>query len=149
MSEQARTMAQPLGGLLGHALKRASAAMMADFSSGPAMAGIRPTRFIALRMISEQPGLTASALGRLLNIQRANMAPLLGDLESNGWIARTAVPGDRRAAALSLTGAGKALMPKLNDAAARHEARYTSLMTQGELALLHDLLGRIQNAGRA
>lgn len=148
MSEQAKAMAQPLRGLLGYALKRASAVMMADFSAMPPMAGIRPTRFIALKMISERPGLTASALGRLLNIQRANMVPLLGDLEGKGWIFRTAVPGDRRATALSLTRAGKALLPKLDDAAVRHEARYTSLMTEGELALLHDLLDRIQTADR-
>ncbi len=136
----------PLGGLLGYALKRASAAMMSDFSSIPRMAGIRPTRFAALKMIGERPGLTASELGRLLSIQRANMVPLLSELENNGWIVRTAVPGDRRAAALSLTRSGKTLMPKLDAAVAQHEARFTALMTEDELDMLRDLLDRIQNA---
>lgn len=147
MSERAKAKAQPLSGLLGYALKRASAAMMADFSNIPRMAGIRPTRFAALKMIGERPGLTASELGRLLNIQRANMVPLLSELEGKGWIARTAVPGDRRAAALSLTRAGKLLLPKLDNAVAEHETRFTRLMTEKELALLHDLLERIQSVG--
>lgn len=149
MNGRARTKALPLGSLLGYALKRASGTMMADFSNIPRMAGIRPTRFAALKMIGERPGLTASELGRLLNIQRANMVPLLGELEKNGWIARTAVPGDRRAAALSLTKDGKTLMPKLDAAVAQHEAHFTALMTEEELALLHDLLERIQNASQA
>ncbi len=147
LSERAKARAWPLGGLLGYALKRASAAMLADFSAMPPLADIRPTRFVALRMITEHPGLTASELGRRLAIQRANMVPLLGELEGNGWIVRKAVPGDRRAAALSLTTAGKTLMAALDDAVARHEARFTDLMTEDELTLLHDLLDRIQSAG--
>lgn len=147
MSERAKARAQPLGDLPGYALKRASAAMLADFSVMPSLAGIRPTRFVALRMITEQPGLTASELGRRLAIRRANMVPLLGELEGNGWIVRKAVPGDLRAAALSLTRAGKTLMAELDDAVAQHKARFTDLMTEDELTLLHDLPDRIQSAG--
>jgi len=48
---------------------------------------------------------TSSAIGRSLDIQRANMVPLLSRMESAGLIARE--PIDRKSQAIVLTDAGK------------------------------------------
>ena len=44
-------------------------------------------------LIAANPGHDASALGRALDIQRANMVPLLKRLEDAGLIAREAIDG--------------------------------------------------------
>ena len=57
-----------------------------------------------MMLIEANPGITASALGRHLDIQRANMVPILKRLEDAGLIERA--PIDRKSQGLALTAAG-------------------------------------------
>jgi DNA-binding MarR family transcriptional regulator len=90
----------------GYALRRAASAMMTEFSARLAPLDLRFADVSAMILIDTNIGLTASQLGRMLDIQRANMVPLLNRIESAGLIART--PIDGKSHSLGLTAAGKA-----------------------------------------
>ncbi|WP_374283773.1 MarR family winged helix-turn-helix transcriptional regulator [Novosphingobium sp.] len=98
-------MNDPLLDLPGYALRRAAGAMMAEFSRRLEPLGLRYADVSALLLIGANPTLTASQLGRMLDIQRANMVPLLGRLTDAGLITRR--PLDGKSHSLHLTDAGE------------------------------------------
>lgn len=99
-------MADPLKSYPGYALRRAASAMMGEFSQRLAPLGLRFADVSALALIDANGGITASQLGRMLDIQRANMVPLLNRIEGAGLIVRT--PLDGKSHSLALTEAGTA-----------------------------------------
>lgn len=99
-------MKDPLLDLPGYALRRAASAMMGEFSRRLEPLGLRYAEVSALLLIGANQALTASQLGRMLDIQRANMVPLLGRLTDAGLITRR--PLDGKSHSLHLTEAGEA-----------------------------------------
>jgi DNA-binding MarR family transcriptional regulator len=98
-------MHDPLPKLPGYALRRAANATAAELSQRLAELGLKQSEASALILIGANPGVTASAIGRALDIQRANMVPLLNKLETAGLIDRLAI--DRKSRGLELTALGK------------------------------------------
>jgi DNA-binding MarR family transcriptional regulator len=99
-------MRDPLHNSAGYSLRRASHAMMAQLADLLNSAGLKMTEASVLMMIEANPAITASRIGRALDIQRANMVPLLKKLDDAGLIERA--PIDRKSQGLSLTDAGAA-----------------------------------------
>lgn len=113
------TVNDPLSALPGYALRRAANAMMGELSRRLGKEALRISEASVLLLIAERPGLTSSELGKLLDIQRANMAPLLGRLEGAGLIGR--VPIDRKSSSIVLTPAGEAKLRKIRTLTTRFE----------------------------
>ena len=90
--------------LPGYALRRAANATAAELSARLAPLELRQSDASLLLLIAANPGATASALGRALDIQRANMVPLLKRLEDAGLVEREAIDG--KSQGLTLTTAG-------------------------------------------
>jgi DNA-binding MarR family transcriptional regulator len=99
-------MHDPLVLLPGYALRRAANATAAELSARLTEVGLRQSDVSLLMLVEANPGTTSSALGRQLDIQRANMVPVLKRLEDDGLIARA--PIDRKSQGLALTEAGRA-----------------------------------------
>jgi len=97
-------MRDPLPKFPGYALRRAANATAAELSARLAATGLRQSDVSVLMLIEANPGTTASALGRQLGIERANMVPLLKRLE--GLVERA--PIDRKSQGLALSAAGRA-----------------------------------------
>lgn len=104
-------MPDPLRQFPGYSLRRAASAMMTEFSARLAPLDLRFAESSAMLVMETNAGITASQLGRMLDIQRANMVPLLNRLESAGLIQR--VPIDGKSHALELTGAGLAKLAEV------------------------------------
>ena len=66
---------------------------------------LKPSWVTALAIIAEQPGMTQSALGRLLRINRASSMALAITLEDSGLVSREALAG-RKQTSLRLTALG-------------------------------------------
>lgn len=98
-------MDDPLAHLPGYALRRAADAMISELGRRLAAVGVRVSDASVLLVIDGRSDLTSSEIGRILDIQRANMVPILGRLEAAGLIERVAV--DRRSSAVVLTGEGQ------------------------------------------
>lgn len=95
----------PLAGLPGFVLRFAANTMMAQLAAALAPIELKISDATVLLLLDGRTDMSSARIGELLDIQRANMVPLLARLESAGLIAR--VPIDRRSAAIVLTGAGK------------------------------------------
>ena len=113
-------MSDPLASLPGYSLRRASTAMTAMLAGRLAPFKLRPAEATVLLLIEESPQITASAVGRALDIQRANMVPLLKRLEDGGWIERA--PIDGKSQGLSLAPASAARMKEVRATVARLES---------------------------
>ncbi len=116
-------MRDPLPNFPGYALRRAANATAAELSARLAATGLRQSDVSVLMLVEANPGVTASAIGRQLGIERANMVPLLKRLE--GLIARA--PIDRKSQGLALTEAGRA---RLAEARAVVEAFEAELLAR-------------------
>jgi DNA-binding MarR family transcriptional regulator len=96
----------PLAALPGYVLRRAAGTMMAELANRLAVIDLRVTDASVLLLIAERSDMTSSEIGKVLDIQRANMVPLLNRLAVAGLIARR--PIDRKSQAVVLTEAGLA-----------------------------------------
>jgi DNA-binding MarR family transcriptional regulator len=121
----------PLAELPGYALRRAANAMMSELSSRLAGIDLRISDASVLLILSGPQTLTSSDIGRMLDIQRANMVPLLNRLETAGLIARE--PLDRKSLAIILTSGGRDKLKQVRKITAQFET---------------DLLGRIPDEHR-
>lgn len=136
----------PLGGLAGYRLRRASAAMSADYDATMQDLGVRQVHFGMLSVIAENPGIGQGALGRMLGIQRANMVPLVTEVAKRGLVVRETAQNDRRALSLSLSAEGKALLELCMQRIKTHEDRMLAALSLQERAVLIDLLARVEAA---
>ena len=93
-----------LSNLPGYALRRAANAMMSDLATRLSEADLRISDASVLMIIGKRTDMTSSEIGKVLDIQRANMVPLLNRLEQAGFIMRK--PIDRKSSAIILTEPG-------------------------------------------
>jgi DNA-binding MarR family transcriptional regulator len=110
----------PLKAFPGYALRRASLAVMSELARRIANLDLRPTEATVLVVIEANPGITQSEIGQLLDIARANMAPLAARLFARDLIVRERVDG--RSQGLTLSIAGRQLTKKVVQVMSEHEA---------------------------
>jgi DNA-binding MarR family transcriptional regulator len=121
MDAETKIDADPFAGLLGYQLRRVSLLVMADFAEALAPLGLKPAEASVLYAVGGQAGLTQSEVGKMLGIQRANMAPLIAGLMQRGLVERDRVDG--RSQALRLSAAGEAARAAAWVANLAHEER--------------------------
>jgi len=97
-------MDDPLPSYPGYALRRAANATAAELAGRLAPLALRQSDVSVLMLIEANPGVTASAIGRALDIQRANMVPLLKRLEDAGLVEREPIDGKSRGLELTRQG---------------------------------------------
>ena len=110
----------PLLSLTGYVLRRASLASQAKLGQRLAPLELRPYEATLLLLVEASPGVTQSEAGRLLDIQRANMVPVVARLVARGLIQRK--PVDGRSQGLWVTRSGQSLMQKVQRIVATDEA---------------------------
>ncbi len=113
----------PLADRLGYALRRAQIAVFRDFFVAFAPFDIKPAQYSILTVIERNPGLKQSQVSEALGIKRTNFVAMIDELEARRLVRRAESLSDRRSHALVLTAEGEALMPKLHETSATHEAR--------------------------
>lgn len=99
-------MTDLLGQLPGYALRRAANAVMGELGALLHEHDVKITEAAVLLLVRDRSDMTSSTIGKTLDIQRANMVPLLNRLDRAGWIRRE--PIDGKSSAIVLTTSGKA-----------------------------------------
>jgi DNA-binding MarR family transcriptional regulator len=112
-------MTDPMSDYPGYLLRRASAMAMARLAKRLKALHLNPTDATVLNVIDANPNAKQSEIGRMLDIARANMAPLISRLAKRDLIERQ--PVDGRSHGLVLSRAGRALLPRIQAAFAEHE----------------------------
>ena len=104
-------MPDPLRLLPGYLLRRASVATMGRLNERLATVDLRAIEASLIIIIGARPGITQSDAGRILGMQRANMAPMTAKLEQRGLLIKAQKSG--RSQGLSLTDAGADLLKRV------------------------------------
>jgi DNA-binding MarR family transcriptional regulator len=125
------TYSDPLAALPGYVLRRAANAMMAELAERLAAIELRISDASVLMLVAARNDMTSSEIGKALDIQRANMVPLLNRLEGAGLIARK--PIDRKSQAIILSDHGTAQLAEVRAITTKFET---------------DLLAKIPNQHR-
>jgi DNA-binding MarR family transcriptional regulator len=93
--------------LIGYNLRRAHGLQKQRFAAVFGAHGIRPPSLSALGTIFDHPGIAQTELGKRLHMKRANIVPLLAELEARALVERRTSFDDRRSQRVFLTTAGK------------------------------------------
>jgi DNA-binding MarR family transcriptional regulator len=134
---------------MGYNLRRAHGVQKQRFAAVFGPLSIRPVTLTALGTIYETPGITQAELGKKLNIKRANMVPVMAELEGRGLIARRPSDNDRRAHVVALTPAGLKLTVKLLELHRRLEEDLAKELGASERDQLLQLLKRFRKLAKA
>ncbi len=134
--------------LLGYMLRQSQLLVYQAFQREVNDESVRPPQFSILEIVNCNPGVRPSDVAASIGVSRANLVPLLAELEKAGFIVRSSDRKDGRAQALHLTPAGEAQLTRLHEVIAKLEDRLAEFLgPDGRatlLRLLHDL-----NAGAA
>lgn len=136
----------PLSNLVGFHLRLAQEASFRAFAARVGDPNLKPRRFAILTLISANPGLTQTALGRASGRDKSTLTPALDDLVKRGLVHRDRAANDRRSYTLTLTGAGEALLAELTARAAEHDAELDRIVGADQKADFIRTLRRITMA---
>jgi DNA-binding MarR family transcriptional regulator len=132
-----------LTGLIGYQVRRAQVAVFQHFAQSFQALEITPGQLGALVLINANPGLSQSALGAALGVDRSTVVPLIDRLEARGLVVRGPSPRDRRSLALRLGPAGVELLAQAEARVRAHEAVIAHRLSDAERRTLLDLLAKI------
>ena len=113
------SLQEPLLGLTGYVLRRASTATLTEFSQRLAPLDLRPVDAALLVLLDAAPGVTHSEVAATLGLRRPNLVPVVTGLQKRGLLERKRI--DFRSEGLALTQQGEALFEKVRRVIALHE----------------------------
>jgi DNA-binding MarR family transcriptional regulator len=132
-----------LSGLIGYQVRRAQVAVFQHFATAFAALELTPGQLGALVLIQTNPGLSQSALGAALGVDRSTVVPLIDRLEARCLVVRAPSPKDRRSHALQLSPGGVKLLALAETRVREHEAAIAGRLSATERGTLLELLSRI------
>ncbi len=128
---------------VGHLLRRAHQRNTQIFLEVFEQAGLTPTQWAALAMLSEEGAASQNALGRMTAMDPATIQGVIRRLDERGLITREADPDDKRRTVLRLSPQGDALVRDQLDTAAAVSERHLAPLNAEERRALLALLARI------
>lgn len=136
-----------LADLVGYHLQRSAAMDGHGVKAALTSCGLRRLHMNVLLGVVETPGTSSASLCRSLQMQRANIVSILGDLEKQALIFRTGAPDDNRIQRLFATPEGEAKARRMLGLVSAHEARMMYGLTPAEQTELRRMLALIWNKG--
>jgi len=131
--------------LIGYNMKRAYMRIYADFTDTLGALDLRQRTFSVLSLVVANPNISQSDVARTLGIERSGTVVIVDELEGRDLIRRDKVVGDRRAYALKVTPAGRALYGAALARIDQHEDKMLENLTPAERETLRVLLSRIHS----
>jgi DNA-binding MarR family transcriptional regulator len=105
---------------VGYVLLRAVGAVRAELKARLADENLHVSEAGVLQLVGDRKDLISSEIGKVFDIERANMVVLLDRLETAGLIQR--VPLDKKKRAIVLTAAGREKLRRVNRITAQFES---------------------------
>ena len=107
--------------------------------------GLKACHASYLTEICRCPGISQDRLARLICINMSNVARQAAILEEDGFVTRTPSTADKRVMELYPTEKTLALLPQLSQVLTCWEGCITQDLTDGERALISELLVKMKN----
>jgi DNA-binding MarR family transcriptional regulator len=112
-------------------------------SEALAAEGVRKYHFRVLVALDDDGPLSQAELGRRLHIDRSDMAAVVAELETSGYLTRERDATDRRRNVVALTDDGGAALARMGRAVDTAQARLLEPLSPDERAELARLLARV------
>ncbi|MDF1791929.1 MAG: MarR family transcriptional regulator [Thalassobaculaceae bacterium] len=128
---------------IGHLLRRAHQRNTQIFLEAFEAAGLTPTQWAALAMLSQEGAASQNALGRMTAMDPATIQGVIRRLEERGLITREADPDDKRRTMLRLSPDGEAMTDAMAEAATSVSERQLDQLTASEREQLLALLRKV------
>lgn len=141
MSTDFSDLSSSIDSYLGYQLRRVSSQAMTKLAEALLPLELRITDVTVLYQIAENPKITASEIGRALDIQRANMTPLIAVLVKKGYLNTKARDG--RSQSLSLTREGRRVYQRAQKVVEGHEQLFFAVLSDRERQQLSRLLMQV------
>lgn len=132
---------------IGFALRRAYQRASGNLAASLQGSGLTVPRFSVLLCLSERGPLPQNRLGRLVAMEPGNIHGIVRALTKAGLVRTDHDPGDRRRRLVALTGAGAALLARVQPPSAAANAATLSPLSEAERRMLFALLERIGAPG--
>jgi DNA-binding MarR family transcriptional regulator len=130
----------PLDAHVGFWLRFVSNHVSHAFSRKVEAHGVTVAEWVVLRQLLASGGATPSAIAEALGMTRGAISKLTDRLLAKTLVARTASAEDRRSQTVSLTAAGRRLVPKLAALADANDAEFFGHLSDDERAELVELM---------
>jgi len=128
---------------LGYWLRRVSNSVSAGFAQSLQARHTSVAEWVLLRHLWDGSQATPGEMAEALTMTRSAISKIIDKLESKGWIRSKINPDDHRGQLLSLTSAGRRVVPELAEIADRNDQRFFSCLESEERTALHHLLGKL------
>lgn len=129
--------------LLGYHLRRSQVSVFQDFARAMDGMALTPGQFGVLALIQANPGLSQSALGQAMGVDRSTVVAVIDKLEGRALVQRAAAANDRRSNALRLSAEGMKRFAAALKRVYSHEKQITRRLSAGERTQLLTLLRRV------
>jgi DNA-binding MarR family transcriptional regulator len=133
---------------VGYLLGRARASLLTRVDEQLVPFGLSAMQFAVLKYLTQGSARTAADLCRLLSYDTGAMTRILDRLEEMELVRRERCREDRRVVFLRVSGAGRALLPRLLAVGERVLAAHLSGFTHTEIRALKAYLGRMIDNGQ-
>lgn len=125
---------------LGYWLRYVSNHVSQGFARKVEAHGVTVAEWVLMRQLLDVDALAPSKLAERMGMTRGGVTKLADRLIAKKLVKRTADPGDGRAQTLSLTPAGRAIVPKLASLADANDAEFFDHLTGADRAALLRIL---------
>jgi len=127
-------------------LRLAYMAVMRRFEAALKPFELRPSLYAAMVLIEAAPGRKQHEVGEALGVAASNLAVLMDQLETRGYLSRERVAGDTRSYAVTLTAAGAAALAAIKVEHAKAAAEIDAVVGKHRAQLL-EALGDLAGMG--
>ena len=141
--DQSRLLPQPLAHRTGILLSKVADYGRAEFERALAPLGLKPRYYGVLAVLAAEGPAPQQALGARLRLDRTTMVAVVDELERLGLAERRRNRQDRRAYDVTITDAGRQLLPHLEMLAAAVEDTVFAPLNIAQRQLLHNLLTQL------
>ena len=147
--EEDVVLAPALSNVIGYLLRRSHNSFqgywMARFRESETP--ITPVQGGMLVVLGANPGVTQTALARMMNVEGLTLMQSVDRLEQHGYLQRVRRPGDRRSYSLQLTPLGERVLAAIEAFLPVRDADLLDGLSNEEVTLLANLLTRIVERG--
>lgn len=128
---------------LGYWLRRVSNAVSDEFARSLQSRRASVAEWVLLRHLWDLGQATPGEMAEALTITRGAISKIVDKLQSKDWIRSKAKQEDNRVQLLSLTAAGRRVVPQLAEIADRNDEKFFACLDADEKAALRHLLGKL------
>ena len=129
--------------IVGFHIRLAHGAVYRHFTESFADLELTQKQVSVLWLVGDHPDIAQTDLAKRMRMDRATTMAIVNRLEARGYLVRGPSASDRRKQTLNLTKAGREALVVAKQAIRSHEEWLKSRFSEGEVALLIEMLSRI------